>query len=149
MAGPVNSGVRAHVRYPAPTNEEIAEVESTIGYSLPSALVELYAKRGNGGFGPDYGLLGLGSGHLTDQGDTALSLYRIFNEPDTEDPGWAWPKHLLPIIHAGCAIHYCIDLASPDNPVVKFDPNGFGPGDDWQAAFSVASSKLEPWLGGL
>jgi hypothetical protein len=137
------------MRFPAPTNEEIVEVEGVVGYPLPSALVELYARCGNGGFGPDYGLLGLNSGHVTDQGDTALSLYRIFNELDQEDPSWIWPKPLLPILHVGCAIHYCIDLAAPDNPVVKFDPNGFGPGDDWQAAFSVAFPKLEPWLGGL
>lgn len=67
------------MRLPAPTNEEVAKLEQSIGYQLPSALVKLYAKRGNGGFGPDYGLLGLGSGHLTDQGDTALSLYRTFS----------------------------------------------------------------------
>jgi hypothetical protein len=137
------------VKHPAPTQQEIAEVETTVGYSLPTDLVALYTGRGNGGFGPDYGLLGLGSGHVTDQGDTALSLYRIFSQSDPEDPGWAWPKHLLPILHIGCAIHYCIDLATPGNPVVQFDPNGFGPGDNWQGAFSVVFPKLEPWLGGL
>jgi hypothetical protein len=137
------------VKYPAPTQQEIAEVETTTGYPLPFELVELYGGRGNGGFGPDYGLLGLGSGHVTDQGDTALSLYRIFSQSDPEDPGWAWPKHLLPILHVGCAIHYCIDLAAPGNPVVQFDPNGLGPGDDWQGAFSVVFPKLGPWLGGL
>jgi len=26
---------------------------------------------------------------------------------------------------------------------------GFGPGDDWDGAFTVAFPKLEPWLGGL
>jgi len=137
------------MKYPAPTREEIAEVESSVGLPLPSALIELYLARGNGGFGPDYGMLGLGSGHPTDLGDTALSLYRSLCEVDPEDPGWAWPKHLLPILHIGCAIYYCIDLAAPGNPVVQFDPNGFGPGDDWHGAFSVASPKLEPWLGGL
>ncbi|MCC4612990.1 hypothetical protein LL963_12935 [Xanthomonas campestris pv. esculenti] len=111
--------------------------------------MSFYAKRGNGGFGPDYGLLGLGSGHLTDQGANALSLYSMFSQPDQDDPGRAWPKHLLPILHVGCAIHYCIDLAAPDNPVVVFDPNGFGPGDNWQGAFSMAYRKLESWLDGL
>jgi hypothetical protein len=135
--------------YPAPTQAEIAELEKAVGFSLPTTLIELYASRGNGGFGPDYGLLGLGSGHVTDQGDTALSLYRVLNSPDPDDPGWVWPKHLLPILHLGCAIHYCIDLATPGNPVVQFDPNGFGPGGNWDGAFTVAFPKLEPWLGGL
>lgn len=137
------------MKHPAPTQHEIAEVEQALGYSLPVKFVELYANRGNGGFGPDYGLLGLVSGHVTDQGDTALSLYRVFSEPDPEDLDWTWPKHLLPILHVGCAIYYCIDLAAPGNPVVQFDPNGFGPGDNWQDAFSVAFQKLEPWLDGI
>ncbi|WP_082473536.1 MULTISPECIES: SMI1/KNR4 family protein [Xanthomonas] len=137
------------MKHPAPAQQEIAELEATIGYPLPLELVELYAERGNGGFGSDYGLLGLGSGHVTDQGDTALSLYRIFSQSDPEDPGWAWPKHLLPILHVGCAIHYCIDLATHGNPFVQFDPNGYGPGDDWEGAFSVVLPKLESWLGGL
>jgi hypothetical protein len=137
------------MKYPAPTELEIAEVEIAVGFPLPPALTALYSSRGNGGFGPDYGLLGLGSGHITDQGDTALSLYRIFISPDPDDPSWVWPKHLLPILHLGCAIHYCIDLATPGNPVVQFDPNGFGPGDNWDAAFAVVFPKLGPWLGGL
>jgi len=137
------------MKFPAPDQEEIADLEKTVGLPLPAALIELYACRGNGGFGPDYGLLGLGSGHMTDQGDTAVGLYRLFSEPDPDEPGWAWPKHLLPILHVGCAIHYCIDLATPGNPVVQFDPNGFGPGESWDGAFSVIFPKLEPWLSGL
>jgi len=137
------------MKHLAPTQHEIAEVELAVGFSLPVALTALYASRGNGGFGPDYELLGLGSGHVTDQGDTALSLYRMFSSPDPDDPSWAWPKNLLPILHLGCAIHYCVDLAAPGNPVVQFDPNGFGPGDNWDGAFTVAFPKLEPWLGGL
>jgi hypothetical protein len=46
-----------------------------------------WPSRGNGGFGPDHGLLGLGSGRVTDQGDTALSRYRAFGQPDPDDPG--------------------------------------------------------------
>ncbi|MGO4223639.1 SMI1/KNR4 family protein [Lysobacter sp. TAF61] len=137
------------MKHPAPTQDEVAEVEKVVGFPLPPALVALYALRGNGGFGPDYGLLGLSSGHVTDQGDTALSLYRVLNSSDPDDPGWVWRRHLLPILHLGCAIHYCIDLATPGNPVVQFDPNAFGPGDDWSGAFTVAFPKLGPWLGGL
>lgn len=137
------------MRFTPPAQEEIAEAESVTGYALPSALLHLYAERGNGGFGPDYGLLGLGSGHLTDQGDTALSLYKILTQSDPEDPGWFWPRHLLPILHVGCAIHYCVDLFAPGNPVVRFDPNGFGPGDNWEIAFTTVDTTLEDWLSRL
>ena len=137
------------MKFPAPTQDEIAEVERTVGCTLPSELLKLYALRGNGGFGPDYGLLGLNSGHITDQGDTALSLYRLYRQPDPDDLGWVWPQSLLPILHVGCAIHHCIDLATSGNPVVQFDPNGFGGADGWAGAFSVICPKLELWLRGL
>ena len=141
--------VRAHMKYPAPSRDEIALVERTVGAPLPIDLIALYNARGNGGFGPDYGLLGLASGHTTDEGDTALSLYRVFNSPDAEDPSWVWPSNMLPILHLGCAIYCCIDLVTPGNPVVQFDPNPFGPGDTWDRAFSVVSPTIESWLGGL
>lgn len=134
------------MEYPPPTKEEIAEVERTVGRALPAALTRLYAIRGNGGFGPDYGLLGLASGHVTDLGDTALSLYRLFSQPEPDAPRWIWPEHLFPILHHGCGIHYCIDLTTPGNPVVVFDPNGFGPDDSWDGAFSVVCPRLELWL---
>jgi cell wall assembly regulator SMI1 len=135
--------------FPAPSDNEIQSVERELGHTLPPALLRLYAVRGNGGFGPPYGLLGIASGHVTDLGDTAVSLYRTFYLPDPDAPDWVWPRNLLPILHAGCGIHYCIDLASPSNAVIKFDPNGYAPGDDWSGAFTVASPSLEPWLAGL
>ena len=137
------------MRFPAPSKGEIAAVESAVGYSLPPAMLALYAARGNGGFGPDYGLLGLASGHTTDLGDTALALYQALCSPDPDAPEWIWPRNLLPVLHLGCAIHYCVDLTTPGNPVVKYDPNGYAPGDDWSGAFTVAFPALEPWLAGL
>ena len=137
------------MNYPAPAAEEIATVEAALARPLPAPLLAAYAARGNGGFGPEYGLLGLGSGHTTDQGDTALALYQALSAPDPDDPGWSWPPELLPILHVGCAIYYCVNLAAPSHPVVQFDPNAFGPGDDWAQAFSLVSPSLETWLGGL
>jgi hypothetical protein len=137
------------MKFPAPSQEEIQEVEAAVGYAMPAELVELYSKRGNGGFGPDYGLLGLASGHVTDQGDTALSLYRSLSQADPDEPLWEWPAHLLPILHVGCAIHYCIDLSSPGHPVVQFDPHAGRPGGSWEMAFSVVFPELRAWLGGL
>ena len=136
------------MRFPAPAQAEIEAVEREIGAPLPRPLIATYASRGNGGFGPEYGLLGLASGHVTDQGDTALGLYRMFASHDPDDPNWIWPKHLLPILHIGCAIYLCVDLKSLGNPVVQFDPNGYGPGGDLRNSFTVAFPTLESWLAG-
>jgi hypothetical protein len=137
------------MRFAAPSKVEIEHVERAIGYKLPTALLVAYASRGNGGFGPEYGLLGLGSGHTTDQCDTALDLYMLLSTPDPEDSGWAWPATLFPILHVGCAIYHCVSLVERHNPVIQFDPNPFAPGDDWSQAFSGVSPSLESWLGGL
>jgi hypothetical protein len=101
---------------------------------------------GNGGFGPEYGFLGLVAGHATDQEDTALMLYEQFSAPDEDDPGWSWPWNLLPLVHIGCSVHLCVDLAHPQNEIVRFDPNGLGPGDDWSAAFTLEAASLVAWL---
>jgi hypothetical protein len=137
------------MKFPPPSASEIDAVQAELGYKLPASLLNVYAAHGNGGFGPEYGLLGLGSGHVTDLGDTAISLYRAFRTPDPEAPTHVWPQNLLPILHVGCAVHYCINLAAPQNQVVKFDPNGYAPCDDWSGAFTVTSSSLESWLAGL
>jgi hypothetical protein len=134
------------MKYPAPAQAEIDAVELEVGASLPAALTATYASRGNGGFGPEYGVLGLASGHITDQGDTALELYRMFASTDPDDLGWVWPKHLLPILHIGCAIYLCVDLQSPGNPIVQFDPNGYAPGGNLDNSFTVAFPTLELWL---
>ena len=132
--------------YPPPSAAEIQRIEQELGLSLPVALKRLYTARGNGGFGPDYGFLGLGSGHKTDLGNTAIELYRSFMQKDPEDPGWEWPSELFPVLHIGCAVHFCVNLRDPSHPVVKFDPNGFGPGEDWAGAFVVVSRTVDAWL---
>jgi len=50
--------------------------EEQTGISLPEEFIELYEEKGNGGFGPDYGFLGIVSGHKTDLGDSILELYK-------------------------------------------------------------------------
>jgi hypothetical protein len=125
---------------------EAEQFATATGLSLPNVLVELYAERGNGGFGPDYGLLGIVDGHKTDLGDCMLQLYQSFCESDPEDPGWLWPKNLVPFIHIGCAMHLCIDTAHPEQRVVLFDPNGSGPGEKLELHFKEESPSLAGWL---
>jgi hypothetical protein len=123
----------------------IDNFEHRTGIRLPTDLKAAYSMNGNGGWGPPYGVLGLIGGHITDQGDDVLSLYQNFCSTDPEDPNWHWPRQLMPICHTGCGVHICIDVNS--GFVVKFDPNGFGPGGPpWEGAFSRVASKISEWL---
>jgi len=126
--------------------EEAKQFEEEAGVSLPEALVMLYENKGNGGFGPEYGMLGIITGHKTDLGDSILSLYKTFCESDPEDPGWYWPRNLVPFIHVGCAIHYCVDLNNNNYPVIEFDPNGYGPGEELSNHFKQKQQSFNDWV---
>jgi hypothetical protein len=104
--------------------KEALEFKRITGIELPAELIELYKQKGNGGFGPDYGLIGVINGHKTDLDDSILSLYQSFtSNEDEDDPLWHWPEALIPFIHVGCGIHLCIDTQT--NQVVEFDPTDY------------------------
>ncbi|WNZ56017.1 SMI1/KNR4 family protein [Microbulbifer sp. MKSA007] len=126
--------------------KEAREFKEKTGIELPVSLVELYKEKGNGGFGPDCGMLGIITGHKTDLDDSILSLYQSFCSGDPDDPNWVWPKELVPFIHVGCAIHYCIDSTSSASSVIEFDPTDYasevGPKDHFR---EVCPSFME-WV---
>ena len=125
---------------------EAEKFKDITGVYLPNLLISLYEKRGNGGFGPKYGMLGIVEGHKTDLGDSMFSLYNSFNEKDPEDPNWIWPRELVPFIHLGCAIHLCIDTSHPTLRIIEFDPNGDGPGEKLAEHFREYCPSFEEWI---
>jgi hypothetical protein len=48
--------------YPPITESELRDAETQIGFRLPALIRELYLQVGNGGFGPEYGIIGIDSG---------------------------------------------------------------------------------------
>ena len=54
----------------------IEAAEASLGFTLPPLLTRIYSEVANGGFGPDYGLIGLAGGHLDDQRHDIVALYR-------------------------------------------------------------------------
>ncbi|WP_206184445.1 SMI1/KNR4 family protein [Thermoactinospora rubra] len=131
---------------PVLSSEDIARAESTLGFPLHPLLAQLYKKIGNGGFGPEYGILGLTEGgHTSDAGLTAVEEYRQRRAADPSEPGWFWPEGVLPILTWGCAMYACVDCRSEAGTVLLFEPN---PVDDgrWADAWFVDSPSLAEWL---
>lgn len=121
-----------------------SRAERALGFPCPALLAALYAKIGNGGYGPGYGLLGVAGGATDDQGYDAVELYALYRQPDPDDPSWAWPEGLLPLCHWGCVIYGCVDCTREPHPVIVFDPN---PHDgDWSRCFLPRRDSLEGWL---
>ena len=126
--------------------KEAREFKEKTGIVLPECLIELYNEKGNGGFGPDYGMLGIITGHKTDLDDSILSLYQSFCSSDPDDPNWAWPRELVPFIHIGCAIHYCIDSSHSASRVIKFDPTDYDPEVGLKDHFKEIYPSFEEWV---
>lgn len=127
---------------PPATAEQVALAEDALKRSLPPFLVELYGEIGNGGFGPDYGLIGLPGGAVDDLDCDAVTLYEAFRRPSAKDPYWKWPNSLFPIIHCGCAMYLCSNCTTPEGNMVWFEPNPHDPGEPWDSSFIPLSCNI-------
>ncbi|WP_327290309.1 SMI1/KNR4 family protein [Streptomyces sp. NBC_01198] len=115
--------------------QEIAQAESVLGFTLPPVLNGLYCHVANGGFGPEYHLL-----PLTGNGRTTVAEYGPLR---AASDGY-WPHGVLPILDWGCGMYAAVDCLHPDAPVLLFEPNA-GP-EDWADAWFLDSPSLAQWL---
>uniref|UniRef100_A0AAU2JU75 SMI1/KNR4 family protein n=1 Tax=Streptomyces sp. NBC_00049 TaxID=2903617 RepID=A0AAU2JU75_9ACTN len=113
-----------------PATGEIDRAEAILGFALPTLLTRLYARVGDGGFGPEQGL---------------LPVSRIVGTYEAQRAsGWRWPEGVLPIADFGCAMYACVDCRSDTAQVLLFDPNTGEP----DLAWSVDTPSLAGWLRG-
>jgi hypothetical protein len=124
--GEVESEDARSLEHPPFTEGTIAAIEERFGYPLPPAVRALYTRLANGGFGPAYGLLGLRGGPRQEDGADALDQYESYRRRGV-GPDGQWPGGLLPIVHLGCAMFFCVDCTTPEGNMVWFEPNAH----DW------------------
>ncbi|GGR98165.1 SMI1/KNR4 family protein [Streptomyces humidus] len=133
---------------PEPVDEAVlVQAEAALGFPLPALLADLYLRIGDGGFGPEYGLLPL-SDHSQAGEPTAVSQYLANRESGRQDPDWAWPEGVLPIAHRGCAMYACVDCRSPQASVLLFEPNPGDPDHAWFVDAPSLAEWLSAWLDG-
>ena len=109
---------------------EITRAEGILGFALPPLLGALYTRVGDGGFGPEYGLLPLRRSVLAYE--------------ERRASGWRWPEGVLPIADFGCGMYACVDCRSDTAQILLFDPN---PGEP-DLAWSIDTPSLAGWLRG-
>lgn len=119
----------------------VARAEAALGFTLPALLADLYLRVGDGGFGPEYGLLPLLDSPPAGE-PAAVTQYLANRESALKDPDWPWPEGVLPISHWGCAMYACVDCRSPRSTVLLFEPNA----DDADHAWYVDAPSLTHWL---
>ncbi|MFF4362370.1 SMI1/KNR4 family protein [Streptomyces sp. NPDC001604] len=119
----------------------LARAETALGFPLPPLLADLYLRIGDGGFGPEYGLLPLLDSPPADE-PAAVAQYLANRESARKDPDWPWPEGVLPISHWGCAMYACVDCRTSEAPVLLFEPNA----DHAHHAWYVDAPSLTAWL---
>ncbi|MFE5080591.1 SMI1/KNR4 family protein [Streptomyces mirabilis] len=127
---------------PAPVDAAtVTRAEAVLGFTLPPLLAALYLQIGDGGFGPEYGLLPLLDGSPSGE-PAAVPQYLAHRESGRQDPDWPWPEGVLPISHWGCGMYACVDCRSPRGTVLLFEPNA----DEADHAWYVDAPDLQAWL---
>ena len=127
---------------PPVTLSELMAAEQRMGCRLPELLERLYTEVGNGGFGPQHGILAIApSGPDDECGPTAVGEY--LKHPELNEPLG------LPLVGAGCTLWWYVSLTKPGNPVYLFEwdlwlgPERGSP----EAAIHHTVPTLAEWLG--
>ncbi|MEV5988694.1 SMI1/KNR4 family protein [Streptomyces sp. NPDC052051] len=133
---------------PRPASEAaLARAEESLGFSLPPLLAALYLRTGDGGFGPEYGLLPLLDSSPAGE-PAAVPQYFANRESARTDPTWPWPEGVLPISHWGCGMYACVDCHTPHGTVLLYDPNADEAGHAWYLDAPGLAQWLQAWLDG-
>jgi hypothetical protein len=138
---------------PPATPGQVEAAEAALGVRLPPLLRRLLLEVADGGFGPGYGLVGVGpAGWRAERGRDLVGLVADRRDPTAEEDGrWVWPASLLPVAHLGDVVWACLDLARPGTPVLEYDPSDLDWDDDGapldeQDALVEVSPSLAGWL---
>jgi len=126
-------GARTHryILWPCLRPDEIERVEQQLGVKLPESLRMFYLEAGNGGAGPNYGLLPAYElwGHRADRPYPGIEKIRQaaehFDEGYFEAPLEVLAG-LLAVINEGCGLYTCLVTAGPlQGNVVHVSGDGF------------------------
>jgi hypothetical protein len=112
---------------PKASKQSVVAAEEALGFSLPPLLRRIYLEVANGGFGPDYGLIGVGGGHLDDQKHNVVDLFLSTCSVEWRKHFPRWPDKTLRVLHWGCAMYTTIDCSTPEYRIFHFEPN---PGEE-------------------
>ncbi|MFJ5829416.1 SMI1/KNR4 family protein [Streptomyces sp. NPDC093089] len=122
------------------SEEQVAQAEAQLGFTLHPLLVRLYREIADGGFGPDYCLL-----PLLGPGASVVGEFLERREASSGARYPEWPDGVVPILTWGCAMYAGVDCSSEDGQVLLFEPNAYS-GDSWEECWFLDSTGLAAWL---
>lgn len=136
---------------PAPASAtELAAAEAHLGFPVPPVVRRVYTDVANGGFGPGYGLVGIGGGRPGFRNrartwfcdDKYISL--------RSNPQIQWPPQVLPVCDWGCGIYSCIDTTNEDAPMLRVVVDALydAPSLAFASMDCTFTEWLQAWVGG-
>jgi hypothetical protein len=150
------TGGRIHSRKPVPAvvGRALQVTERALGFKLPEFPRAIYLSVGNGGFGPEYGIVGTKGGAKLD-GSTLETCYQDMVKLEKQNSVWRWPRRLLPLANYGCGMWSCVDCDYLKLPMILWDPNNLDAELDvadarlnWGNSFWHQGRSLRTWLEG-
>jgi hypothetical protein len=124
------------------TAEQLALVESQLGFAVPPLLRRIFEEVTDGGFGPAHGIFPIAS-HYAEAGqdETAVGV----RDKLAVDP--RWPSLPLPLCDWGCANWSCLDCRTESGPVVTLagEQGFFNTGRDLRSWLSAWLSGIDLW----
>lgn len=149
-----DGGIHARNPIPPVAAKTLQVAERSVGFKLPGLLRAVYLKVGNGGFGPEYGIVGTKGGAKLD-GCTLETCYQNMLKLEKENSVWSWPIHLLPLANYGCGMWSCVDCEYQKLPMILWDPNNLDSDLDgadarlnWGNSFWDQGLSFRMWLEG-
>jgi hypothetical protein len=147
-------GIHPRKASPPVAAQALQIAERAIGFQLPNLLRAVFLEVGNGGFGPEYGIVGTKGGAKLD-GCTLETCYQNMVKLENENSVWRWPKRLLPLSNYGCGMWSCVDCEYQKLPMILWDPNNLDAELDgadarlnWGNSFWDQGRSLRIWLEG-
>lgn len=147
-----DGGINAPRPFPPLKAKDLQASERAVGFKFPELLCAIYREVGNGGFGPEYGIVGTKGGAKLD-GCSLESRYESVLQLEVENAVWRWPIRLLPLANYGCGMWSCVDCEYKSLPMILWDPNNLDSELDgadarlnWGNSFWDQSVSLKTWL---
>ena len=102
--------------YPPALAQDVREAERILAFKLVLLHFRLYTEVGNGGFGPGYGILGVGNGYVDADGRSLVDAHTFVSLIERQS-GRVWPAGMLPLCAWGSAVWSCIDCKSKEGAI--------------------------------
>jgi hypothetical protein len=124
---------------PPATPQAVHDVETQMGFPVPSLLARLWTEVANGGFGPGGGLFGV---NTEPSSPLSMSLPNLYLQ-SIADRSIAWPEKLVIICEWGCGDYSAIDCSTAGGEVIDLI------GEDTRKGRGCTFAEwIEDWLDG-